>query len=79
MCNAPRLTTEFRRAPVGKVHAIVVLTVLDQLTSDLTDFVVDPAHVVHTRSLILLQVRRLHPRQAGLSTENTDTYSSITS
>lgn len=74
MCNEPRLTTEFGRAPVGKVHAIVVLTVFDQLTSDLTDFVVDPAHVVHTGSLILLQVQRLHPRQAGLSTENMATY-----
>lgn len=79
VCHGPLPTTEFGRAPVGQVHAVVVLTVLDQLTGDLTDVVVDPAHVIHTGSLVLLQVGRLHLCETGLSTENTVTYLSITS
>lgn len=70
VCHGPLLTTEFGRAPVGEVHAIVVLAVLDQLTGDLTDVVIDPAHIIHTGGFVLLQVGRLHLCQAGLSTEN---------
>lgn len=60
------LTTEFGRPPVSEVHAVIVLAILDQLTGDLTDVVIHPAHIVHTGGLVLLQIRRLHLSQTGL-------------